>query len=109
MLIALEGPCTNNNAEVWHSKPWKLPGKAHPNIYEAVTLFQSEQAVTEISLMQLAAGGLPKRRRRKYRNYEKRLTTIKEKYKAGDYSLSELVLIVCGYPPCAIIWLPCIW
>ena len=80
MLIALEVPCTNNNAEVWHSKPRKLPGKAHPNIYEAVTLFSSEQAVTEISLMQLAAGGLPKRRR-KYRNYEKRLTTIKENYR----------------------------
>ena len=91
MLIALEGPCTNNNAEVWHSKPRKLPGNAHPNTYKAVTLFQSEQAVTEISLMQLAAGGLPKRRRRKYRNYEKRLTAIKEKYKAGDYSLNELL------------------
>ena len=91
MLIALEGPCTNNNAEVWHSKPRKLPGKAHPNTYKAVTLFQSEQAVTEISLMQLAAGGLPMRRRRKYRNYGKRLMTIKEKYKAGDYSLSELL------------------
>ena len=58
----------------------KLPGKAHPNIYEAVNLFLSEQAVTEISLMQLAAGGQPKRRR-KYRNYEKRFTTIKENYR----------------------------
>ena len=45
-----------------------------------------EQAVTEISLMQLAAGGLPKRRRRKYRNHEKRHTSInKEEYEAGDY------------------------
>ena len=40
-------------------------------IYEAVTLFQLEQAITEISLMQLAAGGLSKRRR-KYRNHEKK-------------------------------------
>ena len=39
--------------------------------------------------MQLAAGELPKRRRRKYRNHEKRLTTIKEKYEAGDYTLSD--------------------
>jgi len=51
-------------------KGWKLAGKAHPNIYEAVTLFQSEQATTEVSIMQLAAG---------------------QKYEAGDYSLSELV------------------
>ena len=70
-------------------KGWKLE-KAHPNIYEAVTLFQSEQATTEVSIMQLAAGGLPVHRRKKYRNYEKRLVTIRE-YEAGDYSLSELV------------------
>ncbi|XP_041378972.1 uncharacterized protein LOC121391384 [Gigantopelta aegis] len=61
-----EGPCINNNAEGWHSKMKKLARKSHPNIYEAVTLFKSEQAATEVSLMQLAAGGLP-RRRRKYR------------------------------------------
>ena len=51
----------------------KLAGKAHPNIYEAVELFKAEQTATEVSLMQLAAGGLPVRRRRKYRRYEKRL------------------------------------
>ena len=62
-------------------KLWKLEGKAHPNIYEAVTLFQSEQAATEVSIMQLAAGGLPARRRRKYRNYEKRLVTIRRSMK----------------------------
>ncbi len=90
-MYALEGPRTNNHAEGWHSKVRKLAGKAHPNIYEAVTLFQSEQAATEVIIMQLAAGGLPVRRRRKYRNYEKRLVTIREKYEAGDYSLSELV------------------
>ena len=57
---------------------WKLAGKAHPNIYEAVTLFQSEQATTE-GIMQLAAGGLPVHSRRKYTNYEKSLVTIREK------------------------------
>ena len=56
-------------------------------IYKTVTLFQSEQAVTEISLMQLAAGQLPKRRIRKYRNHGKRLTTINEEYEPGDYTL----------------------
>ena len=86
-----KAPVPTTTLVVLDSKLWQLSGKARPNIYKAVTLFRSEQAVTEISLMQLAAGGLPKRRRRKYRNYEKRLTTIKEKYKAGDYSLSELL------------------
>ena len=43
-----EGPRTNNNAEGWHSKMKKLAGKSHPNIYEIVTLFKSEQAATEV-------------------------------------------------------------
>ena len=84
----LKGLRTNNNTEEWHSKLRKLAGKAH-SIYKAVTLFQSEHAVIEISLMQLAAGRLPKRRIRKYRNHGKRLTTIN--YEAGDYTLSELL------------------
>jgi len=53
-------------------------------------LKDSRWAYIQVSVMQLAAGGLPVRRR-KYRNYKKRLVTIREKYEAGDYSLSELV------------------
>ena len=60
--------------------------RSTPNVYEAVNLFKSEQAATEITL--LATGSLPVRRR-KYRIQEKRLTTIKEKYEASDYTLSE--------------------
>ena len=37
------------------------------------------------------SGGLPVRRRRKYKRHEKRLLTIKENYEVGDYTLSELV------------------
>ena len=52
------------------SKGAEAGRKAHRNIYEEVTLFQSEQTTTEVSIMQLAAG---------------------QKYEAEDYSLSELV------------------
>ena len=91
-MYSLDGPRTNNNADGWHSKIRNLAGKAHPNIYKlAVELFKAEQTATEVSLMQLAAGGLPVRRRRKYKRHEKRLLTIKEKYEASDYTLSELV------------------
>ena len=54
MFVTLEHPCTNNNTDGWHSKLRKLAGKAQPNMYKAVTLFQSEQAVTESSLMHAA-------------------------------------------------------
>ena len=64
------GPHTNNNAKGWHSKIHKLGGKA-------------EQTATEVSLMQLAAGGLPVRRRK----YE----GMKRDYEAVNYTLIELV------------------
>ena len=57
----MNGPRTNNHAG-WHSKVRKLAGKAHPIIYEVVSLFKSEQATTEVTLMQVAAGGLPMRK-----------------------------------------------
>ena len=44
-----------------------------------------------LKLMRVAAGGLSVRKRRKYRNHERRLVTNKEKYEVGDYTLSELV------------------
>ena len=69
-MYSLDGPHTND-AEGWQPKIRKLAGKAHPNIYEAVELFKAEQTATEVSLMQLAAGGLPVRRRRKYREKKK--------------------------------------
>ena len=94
-VYSMEGARTNNNTEGWHSKLRKLAGKAHPNIYEAVTLSKSEQAATEVIIMQLAAGGLSTRRRRKYKLHEKRLATIKKKYEAGDNMLSEFLKAHC--------------
>ena len=77
-MYSLDGPHTNNNAEGWHSKIHKLACKA-------------EQTATEVSLIQLADGWLPVRRRRKCQRHEKRILTVKEKYEVGDYTLSELV------------------
>ena len=57
----------------------------HPNMYEAVELFKAEQTATQVSLMQLAARELPVRRRR-------RQLTIKERYEAGNYTLSKFLL-----------------
>ena len=48
------------------------------------------RAVTDVHA-QLAAGGLPRRRRRKYRNHENRLKIIEEKHEAGNYTLQELL------------------
>ena len=71
--------CARSWTEGWHLKVRKLAGKVHPNIYEVVSLFKMEQAATEVTLMQVAAGELPVRKRRKYRNHKRRLVSIKEK------------------------------
>ena len=49
------------------------------------------EAATQVSLTQLEAGGLPIRKRRKYRKHKKGLITIKEKYEMGECTLTELL------------------
>jgi len=45
--------------EGWHNKINHLAGKSHPNIlYKIAELFKTEQAATEVSLLQLEASGL---------------------------------------------------
>ena len=56
----------------------KLAGKVHPNIYKVVSLFKLEQAAIKLTSMQVAAGGLPVRKRRKYRSHEESRETMKE-------------------------------
>ena len=73
-------------AEGWHGKIKKLAGKSHPNIYEAVISFKSEQA-SQFNV----AGCRRASRKKKYRNHENRLKTIKEKHEAGYYTLQELL------------------
>ncbi len=45
-----ESPRTNNHVKGWHNKINRAARKSHPNIFEAVELFQSEQAATEVML-----------------------------------------------------------
>ena len=48
-VFTLDGPHTNNNAEGWHSKVWKLTAKPYLNIYEVNTLLKkAEQGTTEV-------------------------------------------------------------
>ena len=54
----MEGPKTNNHVEGWHKKINHAAGKTHPNIFELVDLFRTEQANTEVSLAQLAGGAV---------------------------------------------------
>jgi len=68
----------------------RLAGKTHPNIHEIVELFKTEQTATEVSLLQLEAGGVVEPTRRVFRQKEKRLKTIQEKF-LNEYSLDEYI------------------
>ena len=57
---ATEGPRTNNHVEGWHKKLNVAAGKTHPNVFEIVEVFQQEQAMTEVTLQQLAGWSNPK-------------------------------------------------
>ena len=49
-------PRTNNHVEGWHNKLKHVARKAHPNVFELVEIMKQEQADTEVSIAQLAAG-----------------------------------------------------
>ena len=36
---------------------WRISQKAHPNLYEVLQLFQREEAASEVTILQLEAGG----------------------------------------------------
>ena len=52
------GPRTNSHVEGWHNKINCLAGKSHPNKHEIVKLFKTEQAATEVFLLQCETGGV---------------------------------------------------
>ena len=43
--------------EGWYKKINHAAGKTHPNTFELVELFKTEQVNTEVSVAQMAAGG----------------------------------------------------
>lgn len=78
-----EGPRTTNSLEGWHSRLNKISKKAHPNIYAIIDILRKEQAACEAKTIQLAAGGKPRPKRRKYRHLDNRLQTLKERFLNG--------------------------
>lgn len=69
----------------------RCTNKSHPNIiYEIVELVTTEQAATEVSLLQLEAGGVVAPTRRVFRQKEKRLKTIQE-FLNNEYALDEYI------------------
>ena len=82
---------TNNHVEGWHNRLKKVVGKAHPNVFEIVETFKKEQASTEVSLAQLAAGAAPPRRRRRVIQRDRKINELKQRFTSNAISLHDYV------------------
>ena len=79
--------CTNNHVEGWHSRLKKVVGKAHPN--KIVEVFKKEQALTEVSLAQLAAGAAPPRRCRRVLRRDRMVVELQQRFTSNSISLED--------------------
>ena len=84
-----EGPRTNNHVEGWHSRLKKVVGKAHPNVYEIIEVFQNEEATVRMKLLNFETGAAQAPRRRKVRDMERRLRVLFARFKDGNVSIDD--------------------
>ena len=49
----------------WHYRLNRLARKAHPNLFETIEHIKNEQASTEVQIIQVAAGGQPRPKKKK--------------------------------------------
>ena len=54
----------------------RISWKAYPNLYEVSELFQREQAASEVTILQLEAGGARRQKRRKVIEREQKIKTL---------------------------------
>ena len=67
-------------------------GKVHPNIFETVGSFKKEQASTEVSLVQLAAGVAPPRHCRRVIRREQMIAELKQYvHPVGGHTLAYYI------------------
>ena len=66
------GPRTTNHVEGWHSKLNNVAA-SHPNMFKLINIIKSEQSFTEMTILQLEAGGTLRPKRRKYRQVDERI------------------------------------
>ena len=79
---------TNNHVEGWHNSFRQSVGKCHPNIFEFITKLE-EQAATDLTRRNALLGAAPPTTKKKYREREASIKTLKEEFADGTRTLSE--------------------
>ena len=76
----------------------RIARKAHPNFYEVLKLFQKEQAATEVTILQLQAGGLHKAKRQKIVQREEKTKLLKDELNNnGNRSVNLYISALCCF------------
>lgn len=84
-----DGSRTTNVVEGWHHKFNRMCRRPHPNIFMFIQLIQKEQAANEAKMIQLAAGGVVRPKKKKYRQLDTRIRQLKDRLRQGNIQLME--------------------
>lgn len=82
---------TNNALEGWHRRFNGLLGRHHPNIWCCIAMLQEEQSASEVTIQQLLAGQVVNRRRVAYRECDRRIDRLRQRYQTGGITAIEFV------------------
>jgi hypothetical protein len=65
--------------------------KHHPNIWALPTEIRDEQSITEVTVQQITAGRVVKRKKKAYRECHKRIDSLRRDYRNGVINVVDLV------------------
>ena len=77
--------------EGWHNRMKWISRKAHPNLYELLELFQREQVASEVTILQLEAGGARRHKRRKVIEREQKIKTLADELANGHRDIDSYI------------------
>ena len=89
-----DGPRTNNRLEGWHSRLKRIVKKPHPNIYELIDVFRSEEAATNVTISQLTTGANPPPHKKKYTAIDSRVEKLKDRMHNGQVSINDYIAAI---------------
>ena len=73
----------------------RISWKACPNLYEVSELFQRKQAASEVTILQLEAGGARRQKRRKVIEREQKIKTLADELANGERDIDSYIITHC--------------
>ena len=80
---------TNNHVEGFHHKWNKAIGRNHPSVWLFIRKLKDEQRLTDLSAIAAEHGDPVPKKRKKWRDLDKRVRALKQEYEDGRRPLDE--------------------